>query len=212
MSVHKRFTNKAKTKFSWGYWATVPSNKFDALGNPIRKQVTKFGFATKKEALKAEKEFLANLEAGKIELNKNATFNDVMQFFFDYTEKEGKYAKGTIHLSASMSAILRWHIQEYNIQAGLLFKDSNDKPVSAKWVSRKFKKLLNLNGYSEDYCRVHDLRGQYVDIMHSCGVPTEYISREVGHSNTATTSNIYTQILKEVPIEASRRMDEKLFS
>lgn len=371
MTVHKRYTNKAKTKISWGYWATIPSNKFDIHGNPIRKQVTKFGFATKKEAQKAEKEFFANFESGKIELNKNATFNDVMMFFFDYIEKEGKYAKGTIanykglnnkhleffklirvdkitpeiirswrkerceanisdyrlndciklikaafnyakrekqitanpfedmkkvslqpklrkrfstgqlkqlldsckslmpeyyclfalsfmtgmrvgeysaltindidfennsiyvekqftrgelknrnktpgstrivHLSKVMSAILKWHIQEFHISSGLLFKDINNKPVSAKWVSRKFKKLLNQNGYDENYCRVHDLRGQYVDIMHSCGIPTEYISREVGHSNTATTSNIYTQILDEVPVEANRKMDEKLF-
>lgn len=116
-----------------------------------------------------------------------------------------------VHLSKVMSTILKWHIQEFHISSGLLFKDINNKPVSAKWVSRKFKKLLNQNGYDENYCRVHDLRGQYVDIMHSCGIPTEYISREVGHSNTATTSNIYTQILDEVPVEANRKMDEKLF-
>jgi len=60
--------------------------------------------------------------------------------------------------------------------------------------------------------RLHDLRGQYVDIMHVCGIPTEYISRQVGHSSTVITSNIYTQILDAIPIEASIRMDKKVFS
>lgn len=37
MSVHKYYTNKAKTKFLWRYVVTVPSNDFDKFGNPIRK-------------------------------------------------------------------------------------------------------------------------------------------------------------------------------
>ena len=40
--------------------------------------------------------------SNKIELNRNATFKDIMQFFFDYIEKEGKYAKGTIANYKSM--------------------------------------------------------------------------------------------------------------
>ena len=68
-----------------------------------------------------------------------------------------------------------------------------------------------LNDYPEDFCRVHDLRGQYVDVQHSLGTPTELISKEVGHSRTATTSDIYTQILEEVPKEMNNRMDEVLF-
>ncbi len=371
MSVHRRATNKNKTKFTWGYWVTIPSNEFDNFGNQKRKQVSKMGFATKKEALKAEKDFLDNLNLGKIELNKNATFNDIIQFYINYAETDGQYSKGSIanykglnknHLtmfsdvridkitpalirfwrqsicktasnytindciklmnsafnyakrekqifsnpfeevkkmpepkkirkrfsskqlqellfyckkempeyycifalsfmtgmrvgeySALMISdidfinhliyidkqftrgelknrnktkdstrivqisdmtvdIIKWHIQTYNIKQGFLFKDTNGNPVSATWVRRKFIKLLELNGYTRDYCRVHDLRGQYVDLMHSCGIPTEYISRQVGHSNTSTTSNIYTQILKEVPLEANKRMDEKIFN
>lgn len=102
---------------------------------------------------------------------------------------------------------------EYMRQTGFLFLDSTkNKPVSAKWVSRKFKKLLILCGYEENYCRVHDLRGQYVDIQHAVGTPTEQISREVGHKRTSTTSDIYTEILAEVPVEMNRRMDERLLN
>lgn len=371
MAVVKRFTNKNKTKIHWGFIVRVKTDKYDYFGNPVYKQIGKWGFHTKKEAQTAERTFLNNYECNKIELDKNAVFNDVFQFFIDYAEKEGKYATGTIknykglynnhlcffknikikkitpevirfwlkdictkispyvlndcikllkasfnyalkqkqvninpfqelekvsipkklrkrftfeqlkvllisckkflpeyyclfalsfltgmrvgeytaltvkdidkfnkiiyvekqftrgelknrnktlestrivHISEKMLEILEWHMKYFNIAEGLLFQDSKGRPVSAKWVSRKFRKLLKLNGYEENFCRVHDLRGQYVDIMHYCGIPTEYIAKEVGHSNTSTTSNIYTQILQEVPIEANKRMDNELFN
>ena len=369
MSVHKRATNKNKTNIHWGFVVRVKTGSFDYFGNPEYKQIAKWGFQTKKEAQQGEREFLNNYECHKIELDSNATFHEVFQFYIDYTEKEGKYSEGTIsnykglynnhlsyfkllkikkitpevirfwkkeksdlsayvyndcvkilkasfnhaikekqicvnpfedlkkaplpkvlrkrfsidqlklllnsckenipeyfclfglstltgmrvgeysalsvedfdfankliyvekqftrgtlldrnktrestrivHMSEKMIEIVKWHLETFNIKQGFLFEDMTGKPVSAKWVSRKLKKLLKLNGFPDDYCRVHDLRGQYVDIMHYCGIPTEYISKEVGHSNTATTSNIYTQILNEVPIEANQRMDKKLF-
>ena len=81
-----------------------------------------------------------------------------------------------------------------------------------KWVERKFKRLLILAGYDENYCRVHDLRGQYVDIMKAIGISTSYISKEVGHSRTSTTDMYYTQILEEVYETATTKLDEKIFS
>lgn len=92
-----------------------------------------------------------------------------------------------------------------------MFKTESNKIVYAKWVERKFEKLLELCGFDKKYCRVHDLRGQYVDIMHLCGVPIEYISREVGHSNSVITSKVYSQILDELPRDANRKMDNVIF-
>ena len=96
MSVHKYYTNKAKTKFLWRYVVTVPSNDFDKFGNPIRKQLTKRGFSTKKEAEAAEREVLKNAELGNVEFNSNLTFSAVIKNFLDYSKNEGKYSKGTI--------------------------------------------------------------------------------------------------------------------
>lgn len=118
-----------------------------------------------------------------------------------------------VHPSTKTLEIIKWHLDTFNIQSGFLFPDTNgNKPVSAKWVSRKFRQLLKLNDYPENYCRVHDLRGQYVDIQHAVGTPTELIAKEVGHSRTSTTSDIYTQILAEVPKEMNNRMDARLFN
>lgn len=80
--------------------------------------------------------------------------------------------------------------------------------TASSMLARCWESALLVNVDNDTYCRGHDIRGQYVDIMHYCGIPTEYISKEVGHSNTATTSNIYTQFLNEVPIEANQRMDK----
>ena len=143
--------------------------------------------------------------------------NAIIYITKQYTRGELKDRNKTVdstrmvHPSIKTLEAIKWHMETYNIKAGLLFPDSNGNPVSAKWVTRRFRRLLLLNDYPEDFCRVHDLRGQYVDIQHSVGTPTEQISKEVGHSRTATTSDIYTQILDEVPKEMNNRADNVVF-
>ena len=135
-----------------------------------------------------------------------------------YTRSEVKNKTKTIKSTRAIQVsnvvlrVLKWHIEYFGIKKDeQLFKTSKNNIVNAKWVSRRFKTLLKANGYTTNYCRVHDLRGQYVDIMHFLGISTEYIARAVGHSNVTTTSRAYTQILDELPIEANSRMDNLLF-
>ena len=99
------------------------------------------------------------------------------------------------------------HINTYGIIAGFLFKGKGNNPISPTWVRKQFRKLLIKCGYSEDFCRVHDLRGQYVDIMKAVGTPTSQIAKEVGHTRTSTTDDIYTEILAEVPKESIRKIN-----
>ena len=80
-----------------------------------------------------------------------------------------------------------------------LFKVGEGKYMYSTWIERKFDCLLKLCGYPEHYCRVHDLRGEYVDIMPLCGIPITYISRQVGHTDPKITSQVYTQILNQLP-------------
>lgn len=115
-----------------------------------------------------------------------------------------------VNLCDKIIEIIRWHIKNFDIKTGFLFKNKNGNPVSSKNVSRKFKKLLKITGYPENYMRVHDLRGEYVDLLHSCGIATEYISKQVGHSKTSTTSDIYTQILDDIPVSAMERLNKKI--
>lgn len=118
----------------------------------------------------------------------------------------------TIDISTKVLQIIEWHIEKYNIADNdLMFRADKGGKMYAKWIERKFEKLLEACGYDKKFCRVHDLRGQYVDILHLCGVPTSYISRQVGHSSTHVTERVYTQILKELSDEANDLMDKKIF-
>lgn len=68
-----------------------------------------------------------------------------------------------------------------------------------------------LCGYPENYMRLHDLRGQFVNILHPLGLPDVYISRQVGHARTSTTNDIYTAIMQDVNINAKEKIDESIY-
>lgn len=112
----------------------------------------------------------------------------------------------------SVGEIIKWHIRKYQIFSGYLFKGKNpENPVSSNWINSQFDKLLKASGYPENYMRVHDLRGQFVDILHTLGLPTVYISRQVGHARTSTTNDIYSAIMNDVKINAKEAIEDKIF-
>ncbi len=146
----------------------------------------------------------ANLN--KIYINKQITRGEEK----NRTKKDASIR--TIDISAKVLQIIQWHIEKYNISKDeYMFRADKGGLMYAKWIERKFERLLEACGYDRKFCRVHDLRGQYVDILHLCGVPTSYISRQVGHSDTHVTERAYTQILKELSEEANELMDKKIF-
>lgn len=375
MSVSPRYSEKNKDKIqSWCFFVRIPTNTYDKYGKMIYKQIRRSGFKTKKEAERAEREFLNSFDNATVEFHPNTICRHIINNLFEHMKNEGKYAKGTVRnytgyyknhlqkfdlvpisritpefiqawrrelfknnvsdhvyngcvkllkrafnyaislkqintnpfvdlkavsiapklrkrfstaqlkeildvcqsqmpefycifvlatlsgmregeycalkttdfmkgnfnfkafierqftarelknktktetstrvvdISDKVNEIVQWHIQTFNIKEGdYLFRADKGGLIYAKWVERRFKKLLMLCGYEMDYCRVQDLRGQYVDIMHLCGTPVAYISRQVGHSDTKTTIKAYTQILNELPVEANKRMDEMIF-
>ena len=112
----------------------------------------------------------------------------------------------------SVGKIIKWHIRKYQIFSGFLFKGKNSgNPISANWVNSQFDNLLKACGYPENYMRVHDLRGQFVDILHTLGLPTVYISRQVGHARTSTTNDIYSAIMSDVKTNAKKAIEEEIF-
>ncbi len=110
-----------------------------------------------------------------------------------------------------LNEIIKWHRKKYNIFSGFLFKGKGNNPVSQKTINRRFKELLKMCGYPENYMRVHDLRGEYVDIMNSAGVPVPFISKNIGHARTSTTNDIYTSILNSVKEDSMKKLSEKIF-
>ena len=45
--------------------------------------------------------------------------------------------------------------------------------------------------------KVHDLRGEFVNIARISGMYMEYISGEVGHARPSTKWNMYSEIFNE---------------
>lgn len=122
-----------------------------------------------------------------------------------------KGSKRIVDISNSVKNVVKWHIRQNQIFSGYLFKGKNNKPISPNWINKQFDELLILCGYPENYMRLHDLRGQFVDILHTLGLPDVYISRQVGHARTSTTNDIYTAIMQDVNINAKEKIDESIF-
>ena len=135
-----------------------------------------------------------------------------------YTRRKLKHktktitSKRIVDFPPSVGKIIKWHIRKYEIFTGYLFKGKDkDTPISANWINSQFDKLLKSAGYPENYMRVHDLRGQFVDTLHTLGIPTVYISRQVGHARTSTTNDIYSAILSDLNLNAKDAIEEKIF-
>lgn len=69
-------------------------------------------------------------------------------------------------------------------------------------IQRRFEPLLDKVFGDKKYMRFYDLRGTYVDILLSQGVPLKYIQSQVGHSNFLTTMNAYSKLVKDVNVHA----------
>lgn len=108
--------------------------------------------------------------------------------------------------------VIEWHMQEYNITSGFLFRGRfSDRPISQNSIIKYFRMLLDMHGYSKKFMRVHDLRGQYVDVCQALGLPLTYIAKQVGHARTSTTADIYSQVLSDVSESAKQGFD-RIFS
>lgn len=68
-------------------------------------------------------------------------------------------------------------------------------------LSQRLRRLQRNNNLPE--VSLHKLRHTYASLLNESGVDMARISRELGHSNLATTQNIYTHILK-TPSESSK--------
>ena len=65
MTAFRRYANSKKIKSTWCFIVDIPSGEYDVFGREKRKQKTKSGFATKKEALEAEKKYIEALNEEK---------------------------------------------------------------------------------------------------------------------------------------------------
>jgi len=72
----------------------------------------------------------------------------------------------------------------------------------------RFKRLLEKEGISKH--RFHDLRHTTATLLLAQGVPLRVLQELLGHSQLATTADIYTHVLPVLMADAAAKMDEAL--
>jgi integrase len=93
-------------------------------------------------------------------------------------------------------------------ETGFVFTKPNGQPVEAEHLARSFATLLRRNSLGR--MRWHDLRHSAITIMLAAGVPPRTVMQYAGHSNLATTMNIYAHVSPQMLGEASEAM-QRLF-
>ena len=77
-------------------------------------------------------------------------------------------------------------------QVELVFPDATGNPMDSDKLRRRFYKLLKATGLPR--IRIHDIRHTTASLLLSMGTPMIFVSRLLGHSNIATTVNLYGHV------------------
>jgi integrase len=130
-------------------------------------------------------------------------------------EPKTKSSRRVLNLPDSLLAKLRDHRTrqlEEKLQAGvawqetgLVFTTKVGTPIDPRNVKRRFDSILK-NAELPHY-RIHDLRHFAASLMLVQGVPIKVVSEILGHSQTSTTTEIYTHVLPALRKEAIDLVD-----
>jgi integrase len=84
------------------------------------------------------------------------------------------------------------------------------QPPEARTVLRWFRRILDEAGIRA--VGFHDLRHSTATLLLVQGVAPRVVMEILGHSQIATTMNIYTAVVPELQREAAARMDDLLLA
>lgn len=140
-----------------------------------------------------------------------------------FGEPKTARSRRTVPLPDEVVAALREHrgrqLQE-RLRAGplwdggrwddLVFTDETGGPLSTFHVGRRFRALIAEAGLPR--MRYHDLRHGAASLMAAQGVPVRAAMELLGHSQIATTMNIYAHVPPEVVKEATDRLAAALWT
>lgn len=85
---------------------------------------------------------------------------------------------------------------------------NDGKLIKPTYVSQTFNKLLKKNDLR--HIRFHDLRHSAGSLMLRAGCDLKDIQAWLGHSNIATTGDIYAHLIFESKVESSNKLEAKL--
>ena len=139
-----------------------------------------------------------------------------------FGEPKTPKSRRTIPLPEPVAVALREHRRrqlEERLRAGpaweseewgdLVFPDELGRPLSGFHVLRRFRSLLELAGLPP--MRYHDLRHGAASLMAAQGVLARVAMELLGHSQIATTMNVYTHVTPQDQREASAKVSEAIW-
>lgn len=89
-----------------------------------------------------------------------------------------------------------WSSAEAWVESGRVFTHENGRELHPDWVSRRFKRLVELSGLPP--VRLHDLRHISASLSLLKGHDIKVVQERLGHSSRQITSDTYTSVLPEL--------------
>ncbi len=91
----------------------------------------------------------------------------------------------------------------------LVFKTASGQPISADYLAKHFKSILELTGLPN--VRLYDLRHTAATLALAAGVSPKVVSEQLGHASTAFTLDTYAHVLPHMQDEAAVKIEAMIF-
>lgn len=106
------------------------------------------------------------------------------------------------HRAAQAAERLAWG--PAYVDSGRVFTRENGEALHPETVTRRFGRLVAAAGLRR--VRLHDLRHGFASLALAAGVPLAVISKRLGHSSIAITSDTYSHLLEGMGKAAAEQM------
>ncbi|GGF11310.1 site-specific integrase [Subtercola lobariae] len=119
--------------------------------------------------------------------------------------------------SEAIGALVAWQIRQEGERAewaaayqgaGHVFSYEDGRPLRPAHISRTFDTLVERSGLP--HMRLHDLRHEHASLLLSGGVDIAVVSKRLGHSTIAVTSDLYSHLLADANRAAADAMESVL--
>lgn len=155
-----------------------------------------------------------DLDAGLIAVHRQIQKDPGGGYIFAVSTKSGR--PRTVTIPASICTVLRRHRAqqaEWRFAAGpvwadtegLVFTNEVGDFLKHSTVRHRFKKIVGSVGLPQ--VRIHDLRHSYAIAALQSGIDARTLQAQLGHSNIATTMNVYADVSAQMRRQAQERME-----
>ncbi len=122
----------------------------------------------------------------------------------------GKVTIGEVKTESSMRSVAMPDFVALGLkpilpQSGLIFRTSNNTPISPRNLLRHFHESLAKAGLSR--VKFHSLRHSYASIQLLSGTNPKVVQEALGHSSIQLTLDVYSHLIPTLQKEAAQKMD-----